>query len=162
MATTACAASTCSSSEHVHAEVLRRVRPESPGRLLELALAADAVPAAGLVPRHGHVHQPLVEVALAGLGGAPGVLELLVRREVLAAADQVEAGFEVVHTLETRRDGVTFAAWRRSCWWGSTSSSAGSSRGCCRAITSLPSTASTRPTRDRGHRPRRPGRVADA
>ena len=62
-----------------------------------MALAADAIAAAGLVPGHCHVHEALVEVALLRLGSTPCVLELLVRREVLTAADQVEAGFEVGH-----------------------------------------------------------------
>jgi hypothetical protein len=67
--------------------VLRGVRPEPPCRLLELALAADPVPAAGLVPRDGDVDEPLVEVALSRLRRAPRQLELLVRREELAAPD---------------------------------------------------------------------------
>ena len=37
--------------------------------------------------------EPLKEVALLGRRRAPGVLELLVRREVLAAADQLESTF---------------------------------------------------------------------
>jgi len=43
------------------------------------------------------MHEPLEEVTLRWLGGAPGVLELLVGREELAAADQVEAGNELGH-----------------------------------------------------------------
>ena len=77
--------------------MLRRVRPESPRRLLQLALAADAVAAAGLIPGYGDVHEPLEEVPLRRLGCAPHVLELLVGGEELAAADQVEAGNELGH-----------------------------------------------------------------
>ena len=61
------------------------IRAEAPRRLLELALAADAVPAAGLVPRDGDVDEPLVEVALLRRRRAPRQLELLVRGEELAA-----------------------------------------------------------------------------
>ena len=42
---------------------------------LELALAADLVAAAGLVPGDDHVHEALEEVALLGLGRAPGELD---------------------------------------------------------------------------------------
>jgi hypothetical protein len=78
--------------------MLRRERLEPSLRLLELPLEADAVPAAGLVPRHDDVHEPLEEVLLRRLGRAPGVLERLVCLEVLAAASQLEA------TLEISRD----------------------------------------------------------
>jgi hypothetical protein len=67
--------------------VLRCVRAEAPRRLLELALAADPVPAAGLVPRDRDVDEPLVEVALLRRRRAPRQLELLVRGEELAAAN---------------------------------------------------------------------------
>lgn len=40
------------------------------------------------------MHQALEEVAFRLRRRAPGVLELLVRREVLAAADQVEPALE--------------------------------------------------------------------
>jgi hypothetical protein len=70
-------------------------REPSPG-LLELPLAADPVPAPGLIPRHGDVDEALEEVALAVRRGTPGVLERLVRLEVRASADQVEAAREVV------------------------------------------------------------------
>jgi hypothetical protein len=40
------------------------------------------------------VHEALEEVALVRFGGAPDQLQLLVRGEVLAAADQVEAAEE--------------------------------------------------------------------
>jgi hypothetical protein len=72
----------------------RRIGRQPATRLLELALAADLVPAAGLVPRHGDVHEPLEEVALGGLRGAPRVLELLVSGEELAAPDQLEPALE--------------------------------------------------------------------
>jgi hypothetical protein len=66
-----------------------RVSTESPRRLLELALAADPVPAAGLVPRDRDVDESLVEVALLRRRRAPRQLELLVRGEELAAANQL-------------------------------------------------------------------------
>jgi hypothetical protein len=74
----------------VDATVLRRVRTEPPLRLLELALAANAVAAAGLVPRDGDVDEALEKVALRRLGRAPRVLQFLVCREELARADQFE------------------------------------------------------------------------
>jgi hypothetical protein len=76
--------------------MLRRVGPQPPPRLLELALAPDAVPSARLVPGDRDVDKPLEEVALLGRRRAPGVLENLVRREELARADQVEAARELV------------------------------------------------------------------
>jgi len=63
-----------------------RVRREPADRLLELALGADAPPAARLVPGDGDVDQALEEVALGLRRRAPGELELLVRGEVLACA----------------------------------------------------------------------------
>jgi hypothetical protein len=63
--------------------------------LLELALEAGSVPAAGLVPGDDDVDEPLEEVLLRGLGRAPGVLERLVRGEVLARPGEVEAALEV-------------------------------------------------------------------
>jgi hypothetical protein len=72
---------------HVHASVLGSVRREAAGGLLELPLAADTVAAARLVPRDREVDEPLEEVALLGRRGAPRVLELLVGREELAAAN---------------------------------------------------------------------------
>jgi hypothetical protein len=52
-----------------------------------LPFAADAVAAPGLVPGDREVDEPLEEVALLGRRGAPRVLELLVGREELAAAN---------------------------------------------------------------------------
>jgi hypothetical protein len=67
--------------------VLRSVGPEAAGGLLQLPFAADAVAAPGLVPGDREVDEPLEEVALLGRRGAPRVLELLVGREELAAAN---------------------------------------------------------------------------
>jgi hypothetical protein len=69
--------------------MLGRKRPEAADRLGQLPLRRDWLAAAGLVPRDGDVDEPLVEVALVRPGGAPDQLQLLVRGEVLAAADQV-------------------------------------------------------------------------
>jgi hypothetical protein len=69
--------------------VPRGVRAESPRRLLELALAADPVPAPDLVPRDRDVDEPLVEVALLRRRRPPCELELLVRGEELAAPNQL-------------------------------------------------------------------------
>jgi hypothetical protein len=52
----------------------------------ELTLTSDRVAAAVLVPRDDDVHEPLEEVALRRLGGAPRLLERLVRLEVAAGA----------------------------------------------------------------------------
>jgi hypothetical protein len=73
----------------------RREGPEPALRLLELPLEADPIPAAGLVPGDDDVHEPLEEVLLLGLGCAPGVLERLVRGEVLAPPREVEPAFQV-------------------------------------------------------------------
>ena len=80
---------------HVDAAVLGRERVEPPGRLLELPLAARLVPAAGLVPGDDDVDEPLEEVLLGRLRGAPRVLERLVRGEVLTCPGEVEPAFEV-------------------------------------------------------------------
>ena len=71
-----------------------RVRREPALRLLELLLAADPPSATGLIPRDGYVNEALVEVALPARRRAPRELELLVRREELAGADQVEPAGE--------------------------------------------------------------------
>ena len=73
----------------------RRERAETPGGLLELPFAADLVAPPGLIPGDDDVDEPLEEVLLGGLGGAPGVLERLVRGEVLAGPGQVEPAGEV-------------------------------------------------------------------
>jgi hypothetical protein len=91
----------------------RRVRREPASRFLELPLAADAVAAVGLVPGNSDLDEPLEEVALLGLGGTPGRLELLVRREVLAAADQFDSARESLVHLESfarPRSRVTLSA----------------------------------------------------
>jgi hypothetical protein len=75
----------------VYSAVLGRVGREPPGRLLELALAADAVAASGLVPRDRDVDEPLEEVAFLGRRRPPRVLELLVGGEELPATNEVQA-----------------------------------------------------------------------
>lgn len=74
----------------VDATVLRRVRTESPLRLLELALAADPVATARLIPGDCDVHETLEEIALGLLSRAPRVLQLLVCREELPRPDQFQ------------------------------------------------------------------------
>ena len=69
----------------------RRIGRQAALRLRELALAADLVAAAGLVPGHRDVDEPLEEVAFGAVGGTPRVLQRLVGGEELASADQVEA-----------------------------------------------------------------------
>src|SRR6266550_3246338 len=86
----------------------RRERLEPTQRLGELPLGTDLAPAPGLVPGHRDVHQTLEEVTLLGGRRAPGILELLVRGEVLAGADQLDAclkgGLELLRLqLERRR-----------------------------------------------------------
>jgi hypothetical protein len=80
---------------YVDAAVRRRVRPEAPGGLLELAFAADGVPATRLVPRDRHVHEALEEVAFGRLAGPPDVLEDLVGGEVLALLDEREPALQL-------------------------------------------------------------------
>jgi len=75
--------------------VRRREGGESAHGLLELPLAARLVAAACLVPGDDDVDEALEEVLLGGLGSAPGVLERLVRGEVLAGAGEVEPAGEV-------------------------------------------------------------------
>jgi hypothetical protein len=68
----------------------RRIWGQPPSRLFELALTSDRPSTPRLVPGDRHVDEPLEEVALRGLGRAPRELELLVGREPLAAAQQLE------------------------------------------------------------------------
>jgi hypothetical protein len=82
-------------SSHVDALVPGRERPEAAGRLLELAFAARAVAAAGLVPGDDDVDEALVEVLLGLVGGPPRVLQRLVRLEVLAGAGECEPPLEI-------------------------------------------------------------------
>jgi hypothetical protein len=75
--------------------MFRSERPEPASRLLELPLEPGPVPASGLVPGYDDMDEPLEEVLLLGLGSAPGVLERLVRGEVLASPSEVETPIEV-------------------------------------------------------------------
>jgi hypothetical protein len=70
--------------------MLRRERAEPPRRLGELPFASGPVPTAGVMPGDRHMHQALKKVLFRRLGRPPGFLELLVRLEVLALADQIE------------------------------------------------------------------------
>jgi hypothetical protein len=88
--------------------VRRGVGLEPPDRLGELTFHSDSPPAAGLVPRDRDVDEPLEEVALILRRGAPGVLELLVRREVLAAANEGKPSVEAVLDHRLNRH----CAWR--------------------------------------------------
>ena len=63
-----------------------RERAEPPGCLLELPLAAGTVVAPGLVPGDDDVDETLEEVLFGRVRRAPGILERLVRLEVLAGA----------------------------------------------------------------------------
>ncbi len=72
----------------------RSIRAEAARGLLELTLAARPVPAARVQPGDRDVHEPLEEVALRSRRLAPLVLQLLVRLEVGAGADEIEASFE--------------------------------------------------------------------
>jgi hypothetical protein len=100
--------------------VLRGVGRQPPDRLLELALAADAIAAAGLIPGDRDVDEALQELALGRLGRSPRVLELLVRGEILAVADQLEPAFKRVRyrfrgAFVCDQESVTLGTWRRSC-----------------------------------------------
>lgn len=68
----------------------RSVRPEPPGGFRELALTARTVPAPRVVPGDRHVDESLKEVLLGGIRRSPGLLQLLVRLEVLPAANEIE------------------------------------------------------------------------
>ena len=81
--------------------MLRRERLETTNRLRELPLAPGAVPPASVVPGDRDVDETLVEVLLRRLCGPPGLLELLVRLEVLAAPDQLDTVSQpLVHKRE--------------------------------------------------------------
>ena len=77
----------------------RGVGRQPAARLLELALTADLVAAAGLVPRDRDVDEALQEVALVRLRCSPRVFELFVRGEELTGADQLQSAFEGVKAL---------------------------------------------------------------
>jgi hypothetical protein len=88
-------------SVEIDPAVSRQKGREPPLRLRELTLAADAVPAARLVPRDCDMDEALEEVLLRRVGGPPGVLERLVRLEVLAGPHQLDAAREIrVHERE--------------------------------------------------------------
>jgi hypothetical protein len=67
-------------------------------RLLELSFGADPFAAAGLVPGDRDVHEPLEEVPLTRVGGAPRIFQLLVGGEELAGPDQLEALLERIRS----------------------------------------------------------------
>ena len=71
-------------------------RPEPARGLLELPLAARTVAAPGLVPGDDDVDEALEEILLGYVGSAPGVLERLVRLEVVASPRELEAAVEVL------------------------------------------------------------------
>ena len=72
-----------------------RVGSEPTCGLVELPLTSRPVPAPSLVPRHRDVNQSLEEVALLRRRGPPGLLERLVRGEVLAAVDEIDPALEI-------------------------------------------------------------------
>jgi hypothetical protein len=81
----------CQERIELETPVRGRVGTEPPDRLRELSLRAHPASAPCLVPRDRDVHESLEEVALLRRRGPPGLLELLVRGEVLARADQLDA-----------------------------------------------------------------------
>ena len=81
--------------------MLRHEGLESARRLRELPLAAGPVPPAGVVPGDRDVDETLEEVLFRRLGSPPGLLELLVRLEVLTTSNQVETVSQpLVHKAE--------------------------------------------------------------
>src|SRR2546429_1612611 len=80
-------------------------RLQAPHRFRELSLGADAPAAPGLVPGDRDVHEPLEEVTFLCWRGAPRELELLVRGEVLAATDELDA-VPKASTRRRRREAV--------------------------------------------------------
>jgi hypothetical protein len=71
-----------------------RIRREPTDRLCQLTFGCDRATAVGLVPGDRDVHESLEEVALLSRRRPPFVFELLVRGEVLAGANQLDAGFK--------------------------------------------------------------------
>jgi hypothetical protein len=94
-----------------------RERLEPAQCLRELPLGADLASAPRLVPRDRHVHETLEEVALLCGRRAPRVLELLVRGEVLAGPNQLDArlicGLETVLHSATLSKGLSRPARAR-------------------------------------------------
>src|SRR5919108_146293 len=90
------------------------VRLEASERLRQLAFGSDAPASPRLVPGDSDVDESLEEVALVRGRGAPGVLELLVRGEVLPRADQLHTssirGLELLRLPPGRR--TCAAGWR--------------------------------------------------
>ena len=72
----------------------RAIRSQAARSFLELPLAARPVAATGMVPGDGDVYETLQEVPLRRGCLAPLVLQLLVRLEVGAVADQIAASLE--------------------------------------------------------------------
>jgi hypothetical protein len=56
----------------------------------------------GVIPGDSDVYEPLEEVALGGIGRPPHVLQHLVRGEVLARLDQLEAALQLGLRLRLR------------------------------------------------------------
>jgi len=79
---------------HVDSPVQRPVPVQPALGFRELPLAAGLVPALRVIPGYGHVNETLEEVALGVGSRAPLVLELLVRVEVVACANQLYAALE--------------------------------------------------------------------
>ena len=91
----------CEDGRDVDAAVLRREGLETASRLRKLPLAVRPVPPAGVVPGDRDVDETLEKVLLHRLGRPPGLLELLVRLEVLPAPNQVETVSQpLVHNAE--------------------------------------------------------------
>ena len=99
------------------AAMRRRKRFEPAHCLRELTLGADLASAPGLVPGNRDVHETLEEVALFRGRRAPCVLELLVRGEVFAGPNQLDArlicGLETVLHSSTLSKGLSQAAQPR-------------------------------------------------
>src|SRR5262249_25285011 len=113
--------------------VVRRVGAEPARCLLELPLAARAIPTARVVPGDRNVHESLEEVPLCRGRRPPLVLELFVSLEVGAFSHQLQpSGERHGARLSASADGASVAAWPRSCSLGSIFSSAGNSTACLR------------------------------